>query len=374
MNRRLGILLAGPAVLAALLVPAATSPVVAATPAEKTLVQNVNLAWAGKYYQGGATVAAVVPGIGTVNLVCKRDSTMVQIKPTNRNAETQMWMAKYETKRGESVVAVKTVRVYKYATRGDTVGSGTGPVGHEGLNQLGRIENQSSGYIHGIISQRPARNVDAATAGIPPATSFKLNWYWNGFRKAAKDSSCSITARFVTNVTDTAPAAAAAVKSAKTKVVKIGKKKKRIGRLASVTSRASTDLGLNWHGNDDAANGTTRSATVPGIGEVSLTCETGREGEATLALAPVHPNASLYVEQVSGEGEVWEHVDGWSMSYDPETGVVGPVDLPGNGMFRVYFSVNGKAHSLIVSSYRKSNDTNRPELNVCEVATAPWID
>lgn len=371
-------LLATGAVLAALLTPVAgTGAAQAAAPApppEKILVQNLAVAWAGKDYKGAATATAVVPGIGNLRVVCKRDSTMVQLQATNRNAENQMWLAKYETKNDEPVVAVKTVRIYKYATRGDTTGSGTGPAGHEGLNQIGRIENQASGYLHGVISQRPARNANAANAAVPPATSFKLNWYWNGFRKAAKDSSCSISARFVTNVTDTSAAASAAVKASKSKVVKVGKKNRRVGRVAAVTGRASTDLSLNWHGNADGENESTRTATIPSIGDVELTCEPGREGRATLTLAPAHPNSSMYVERVTGEGEIDDHVDGETLTYDPVLGVIGPVDLPSNGMLRVYFSVNGKTNSIIVSSYRKTNDLARPELNVCEVATAPWLD
>lgn len=375
MNLRPYALLAGAALLAGMLTPVVgLAPATAAPVPEKVLIQNVTASWIGKDYKGGSTASAVIPGIGTVTLVCKRNSTMVQLRATNRDAESQMWMAKYETKNYESVVAVKTVRIYRYATRGDTAGSGTGPTGHEGLNQQGRIENQASGYMHGIISQRKARNQNAANTGVPPATSFKLDWYWNGFRKNAKDSSCTINARFVTNVTDTPSAATAAVKSASTKVVKFGKKKRRIGRTAAVGVRPSTDLSLNWHGNDDAANETTRSATVPGIGEVGLTCETGRDGEASLWLDPVDPNASMYVEQITGEGEVYEHVDETTLSYDPVAEVVGPVDLPGNGMLRVYFSVNGRKTSIIVSSIRKNNDALRPELNLCEVATAPWID
>jgi hypothetical protein len=344
-------------------------------PTPKTLVQTAKVAWAGKDYNGGATATAVIPGIGTVMMVCRRNDTMVQLTPYNRNAESDMWLAKYETKNDEPVVAVKNVRVYRYSNRDDVSGSGTGANAHEGLNQHGDIENYSSGYLHGIVSQRPGRNADASQTTTPPSTSFNLNWSWNGFRGAAKDSSCSMTATFVTDVTDTPAAASAAVSSAKTRKVKVGKKKRVIGRSASVVTRASGGLSLNWHGDADAANAPDPATdTIEGVGELQLTCETGTDGEASLSLDPVDSNASAYVETISGEGDIDDHVDTEGIDRDPDTGLVGPIQLPSNGMMRVYYWVGGKKASIIVSSYRITNDDQHPELNLCEVATAPWQD
>ena len=78
-----------------------------------------------------------MPGHRPVDLICRPNSTQVRIRPNSRRAETQMWMAKFETKGGRDVVAVKNVRVYTYATaaddgrgapaRGPTRGSTRGP-------------------------------------------------------------------------------------------------------------------------------------------------------------------------------------------------------------------------------------------------------
>ncbi|MCZ4499211.1 MAG: hypothetical protein JWQ74_1764 [Marmoricola sp.] len=341
-------------------------------PTPKALMQTVKVAWAGKDYNGGATAKAVIPGIGTVTMVCQRNNTMVQLTPYDRDAESDMWLAKYETKNDELVVAVKNVRVYRYSNRDDVSGSGTGANAHEGLNQHGDIENYSSGYLHGIVSQRPGRNADASDATTPPSTSFNLDWSWNGFRGAAKDSSCSMTATFVTDVTDTPAAASAAVSSAKTRKVKVGKKKRVIGRSASVVTRPSGGLSLNWHGDDDATDGQYRTDAIEGVGELQLTCGKGTNGEASLSLDPVNNNASAYVETITGEGDIDDHVDTYVIGANQ--GVVGPIDLPSNGMMRVYYTVGGKQSSIIVSSYRITNDDLHPELNLCEVATAPWQD
>lgn len=351
----------------------------AAAPTPKILVQNVGVAWAGADYKGGSTATAVIPGIGSVALICKRDTTMIRLTATDRTAENQMWMAKYETKNGEQVVAVKNARIYKYANRNDTSGSGTSASAHEGLNQLTNIENASSGYIHGVISRRVARTKDAAAASTAPSTSFNLNWYWNGFRKDAKDSSCSISAKFITNVTNSSSSAKQVVDSSRSKTVKLGSTKKLVGRKAAVYTRGTAPLSINWHGDEDAANAGIRTATIAGIGQVSLACEQGTDGAATITLDPDpdadanEDNTSAHVETVTGEGEVVDHVEDEYPSLDPETGLVGPVDLPVNGMMRIYYDVAGKKTALIVSSYRKRNDP-KAELNLCEVATALWAD
>ncbi|HEX4191361.1 MAG TPA: hypothetical protein VHZ06_10245 [Marmoricola sp.] len=372
-RRTAGVVAGALAALGLVALPGGTSAQ-AAAPTPTVLSQTIHVAWAGAAYKGGATATAIIPGIGNVTAVCRRNDTMVQLSATNRAAENQMWIAKYETKNDEPVVAVKTVRVYTYSNRDDVSGSGTGPLAHEGLNQLGNIENSASGYMHGVISQRPGRNADAATAYAPPSTSFSLTWSWNGFRKKPKDSSCNITARFITDVTNATSAANQIVAASQMKVIKFGKKKKRVGRTASVAARAVAGLALSWHGDADEANASQRTAVVPGIGPVTLTCQTGRDGEASISIAPTSTNSSAYVEDISGEGVVEDHVDDYSLLYDPETGEIGPIDLPSNGMMRLYMSSGGHNVALIISSYRITNNDAHPELNLCEVATAPWYD
>ena len=73
-----------------------------------------------------------VPGIGQVDLVCRPNSTMIRLHANDRRAETQMWMAKFETKDGTDRVAVKNVRIFTYATAADDGQGGTGSQAHEG--------------------------------------------------------------------------------------------------------------------------------------------------------------------------------------------------------------------------------------------------
>ena len=91
--------------------------------------------WKGDQKRPNYQKTADVPGIGQVDLICRPNNTMVRIRANDRRAETQMWMAKFETKNGTDVVAVKNVRVYTYATAADDGSGGTGPQAHEGLNQ-----------------------------------------------------------------------------------------------------------------------------------------------------------------------------------------------------------------------------------------------
>ncbi|MGZ6746142.1 MAG: hypothetical protein ACXVD0_09590, partial [Nocardioides sp.] len=106
----------------------------------------------------------------------------------------------------------------------------------------------------------------------------------------------------------------------------------------------------------------------------ALRCETTRQGEQTVTLTPAtpDPDASVYVEEITGEGAVEDHVDAYTLDVDPLTGVVGPVDLPRNGMLRLYYTVDGVQWPYIVSSYQVTNNQTHPELNLCEVAVAAF--
>ena len=75
--------------------------------------------WQGDQTRPKYQKVADVPGIGQVELICRPNNTMVRIRANDRRAETQMWMAKFETKNDRDAVAVKNVRVYTYATAAD---------------------------------------------------------------------------------------------------------------------------------------------------------------------------------------------------------------------------------------------------------------
>jgi hypothetical protein len=108
---------------------------------------------------------------------------------------------------------------------------------------------------------------------------------------------------------------------------------------------------------------------LPGFGEAILRCETGRYGEQSIALRPENPDAYMDYEVVRGEGQVSDRVDRYTnLSYDPVTGLLGPVDLPTNGMMRIWWSVAGVKQTWVLSSYLVTNNEERPWLNLCEVA------
>jgi hypothetical protein len=307
------------------------------TTSDTEKVQHITVSWKGTQKYKDYNASAVVPGIGNVTLVCKPSSTMVRLYASDRNAETQMWMAKYETKNDHAVVAVKTARIYRYADAADDGTGGTGYYSHEGLNQRTPVENYSSGYMDGIISQRPGRNQPASGAAMKPVTSFQLNWYWNGFDHPEDYRSCKIDAVF--------------------------------------TTRLDNRLGVNWHGEADAEGNVFQVSTLPAIGDMLIRCETNNDGAGgvqSIALVPTSKNSSVYVEYVTGEGRVEDHVDGFSSGYDPETGKLGPFPLPRNGMLRLFFTVDGKTRAYIVSSYFVTNNGRNPGLNVCEVAAAAY--
>ncbi len=279
--------------------------------------------------------SARVEGIGTIKLVCKPKNTIIKLTADSRVPETQMWLAKYEGKNGADVVSVKNARIYKYANANDDGRGGTGRSAHEGLNQQGHVENWAKGYAYGLVSQRPGRHQPAGTADLRPVTSFYLTWYWNGMDEPREYQSCDMRLRLVTHLDE--------------------------------------KVGINWHGDDDASGNTVRTATVPGLGDVRLVCEPGRVNEQTITLDPALDAGSVYVETITGEGRVDDHVESESLGYDSVSGTIGPLEIPRNGMMRLTYTVpDGQGgwtyRWFYVSSYMVVNNAIHPELNTCEVA------
>lgn len=302
-------------------------------------VQHVTVAWKGAA-KGRKTYArtAVVPGIGQLTLMCRPDATYVRLRVEDRSAETQLWMAKYEPKDGHDAVAVKTARIYRYAHADDDGRGGTGPTTTEGLNQRRTIENVGQGYLDGVISQRPGRHQPVAGTAPTPVTSIKLNWWWTGFRNPPSWRSCKID--------------------------------------AVLTTTFSPRVGLSWHGTDDSVGRTEADFALPGLGTLQLRCEPGTggdEGRQTVALVPVvrGERSSVWAETITGEGRVEDHVDTTSLTYDSETGRIGSLDLPRNGVLKLFFTVGGTRRAFILSSYVVANNGSSPRLNVCETALAP---
>ena len=332
------LLLALPALAVAPTYAGSASASRAAPTAQHRQVQQskrIVVKWQGFQKRPKYQKAADVPGIGQVELICRPNNTMLRIRANDRSAETQLWMAKFENKDGTDRVAVKNVRVYTYATAADDGKGGTGPQSHEGLNQKTPIEDYAKGSAYGVISQRPGRTQLGGGPMTLPATSFKLTWYWERFAWPGSQY-CKMT----------------------------------------LALRTDTDqqLGLSWHGDDEAARQQTSTTAIPGFGQAELRCETGRTGAQTVALRPDDPDSFMDYEYIQGEGRVDDpdHITHYSdLDYDPETGLLGPVDLPRNGMMRIWWSVGGVKKTWVLSSYLVTNNVARPYLNVCEVAATP---
>jgi alkylated DNA repair dioxygenase AlkB len=305
-------------------------------------VQHVTVRWKGDSKRKRTYArTAVVPGIGQLTLMCRPDATYIRLRAEDRSAETQLWTAKYEPKDDHDVVAVKTARIYRYAHANDDGTGGTGPTATEGLNQHGNIENVGQGYLDGVISQRPGRHQPVAGSAPTPVTSLKLNWWWTGFRNPPSWRSCKID--------------------------------------AVLTTTYQPRMGLSWHGTDDSVGRTTADYRLAGLGTLQLQCEPGvggDEGRQTVSLIPLARNtgSTVWAETITGEGLVEDHVDTTSLSYDSETGRIGSIDLPRNGIVKLYFTVGGKRRAFILSSYVVANDESSPRLNLCETAVAsmPW--
>ncbi|MCM0620791.1 hypothetical protein [Nocardioides bruguierae] len=307
--------------------------------------------WRGN--RGERQDSVTVPGIGVLTAVCRPNNTILRLRPYHRSPETQMWLAKHQDKRGKDTVAVKTVRIYRYATADDDGTGGTGKQSHEGLNRATPVEGRSSGFAHGVISQRRGRQAAVGRSNTLPVSSLYLEWYWEGFRrKDVKRQYCRVK--------------------------------------ATVTTRTDEALGLSWHGEDDGAP-RRQVVDLGAAGSVRFTCRESVDGsdpvqEVTFypseetaaaiseALADEDPDTDgpwvgTYVERIEAEGDVRDHVVVEEAEYDPVAGLVPPVQLPENGMLRIWYYADGAVRTLIVSSYWIVNDTD-PALNLCEVAAA----
>lgn len=299
-----------------------------------TKVRRVTVEWQGDDTKQVKSKDVVIPGIGTLTMTCKPNVTKVELFTANRHYETQMWMAKYEKKNEREVVAVKNARIYQYAHADDDGSGGTGFRAQEGLNQRAGqngVENYSSGYLHGVISQRPGRGQDQdQDQAAKPVTSFELNWYWNGFDHPRPFHYCKLDAVF--------------------------------------TTKAADRFVLTWHGEDDAPTKQQRTFRLPGIGALTLTCEPGQFGRQTVSMVPDSPDATVYYEKIQGEGAVDNHVEKhYDVEYDDEAGTLGETDLPTNGMMRLHYTAGENDRWIILSSLIKAND-DRPWRNLCELA------
>lgn len=313
----------------------AGTPVADARRAPDAVVsKTLTLSWKGTTPRARLdyTASTRIPDIGQLKLVCKPNETLVKIIPDDRNRETTMWLAKYEKKNGGDSVAVKNVRVYRYDTAFDDGTGGTGKAAHEGLNQQTPIETFSSGYAEGVISTRPGRHLSGAAMSPVPATAIKLNWWWENFREPLEYRTCTMSATLTTDPTQAAL--------------------------------------LTWHGDQDAAGREVVTADLAPLGTLELRCDSGPGGAKWLTLRTDDPEASVFARTISAEGDVRDHVE--EDRLDAGGGMVGPLDLPENGMMELHYTAFGRTVDLFLSSYWIVNDKDSPALNLCEVAVAQY--
>lgn len=299
------------------------------------VVTKVALRYRGAAKKPVSTKSANIPGIGDVDIFCRSKATMIRLYSPNRQYETQMWTQKYEQK-GYDSVAVKNARIYRYAHADDDGKGGTGYYAAEGFNQQTPPETFSRGYLNGVISQRSSRSPSFTAGQIAsprPVTTFELTWYWENMRQPARFRTCNVDAVFTTELD------------------------------------AGRRMGITWHGNDQAAGRDTSTTTYPGLGNLALTCETGADGEHSLTVTPTSADATLYVETVTGEGRVDDHVASKTLEVDADSGSFLPLALPDNGTMRFKLTNTPTASKwFMLSSYVVTNDRFGPERNLCEVS------
>ena len=296
--------------------------------------KTLTLSWQGTTPRARLdyTASTRIPGIGQLKLVCKPNETMVKIIPDDRNRETTMWLAKYEKKNGSDSVAVKNVRVYRFDTALDDGTGGTGKAAHEGLNQQTPIETFSSGYAEGVISSRSGRHLSGGAMPAVPATAIKLSWWWENFREPLEYRTCTMDATLTTDLTQSAL--------------------------------------LTWHGDQDAVGRDVVTTDLAPLGTLELRCDAGPRGAKWLTLRTDDPQASVFARTISAEGDVRDHVE--EDQLDAGGGMVGPLDLPENGMMELHYTAFGRTVDLFLSSYWIVNDKDSPALDLCEVAVAPY--
>jgi hypothetical protein len=345
-RRRVIAALAGTAVTAC--AAAALAPAASAS----ALYQHLTVSWSHNNWKGHDTAGFQIPGVGNGNVTCSPNTTWIQMVPSNRNAENDMWSVLTQRKNGILQTAVKDARVYRFSTPTSTVPHGTGASAYEGFNMKTPVEKADSGSLVGLISNRSALNKAAGAGSVP--TAVRLSWSWS--RLHTKSAQCKVTATFVTPI------------AGKSRFVSEGRKTSLPLKLGAVSY-----FNINWHGESDYTASTKwpDSLSIPGVGELSGVCATGTDGDAQLQLTPI---ASLdpFAQTMTYQGQGIDNSQIDDYYTDPDTLMVGPIPLPTNGFMSgtvlpAWNAPASRATEILVSSIRKTNDPNAAN-DYCEVA------
>jgi hypothetical protein len=253
-----------------LLIPA--HAMASTTPGE--LYQSLRLGWSNDNWKGHSQVDFQIPGIGSGNVQCSPNTTWIQMKPNNTDAETDMWTVKTENKSDGVETSVKNARIYQFSTPTSSQTVGSGRNAYEGFNQQTPVENSSSGHLIGLISTRQALNQYETNGGQP--TSIELSWKWSNF--GTSKASCLVKATFITGT------------SGSYKEVIDGSNSnlpKNIGN--------SLPLNLNWNGSYATSQPQTNSVVIPDLATLTTSCQDSADSIADLTLSGVTGNPLVSV-------------------------------------------------------------------------------
>jgi len=128
-------------------------------------VQSISIDWQNGAYEGHDVATFNVPGIGSGEVKCSRDTQWIRFTPSDQGADTEMWA---EIMR-ENEVAVRAAARRSYSW---------GPDFNLGLNQVNGTEPEAHGQMHGIISTRGPIGAGAPT-NLPAPATFSLSWHWS---------------------------------------------------------------------------------------------------------------------------------------------------------------------------------------------------
>ena len=147
----------------------------------------------------------------------------------------------------------------------------------------------------------------------------------------------------------------------------------------ALTLHTDTDrqFGLNWHGSAEGAVADHEHHRDPRGRRRHRDLRAGQQrlrpdGGLPARPGPTREASFLDYEYIQGEGDVDVHVDHVDdLDYDPVTGLLGPVDLPRNGMMRLWVSVDGVKQRLRALVLLRRQQRPEPWLNACEIAATP---
>jgi methionine-rich copper-binding protein CopC len=270
--------------------------------------QTAVVDWSDGKWNGSEVAGFVAPGIGHGEVLCRPNAQWIRFYPNDQGREQTMmnWTYKdWDT-------------FQEFALREAVHNENTGPDFREGINKFGPAEKHSTGFFDGIITDRGVIGAAGGTTTLATPTTLHMEWKWD-FSSEGHES-CHVAATFTSETTST---------------------ERPLARSAQVL----------WRGDANAAGRDASTVNVPGLGDVTVTCEAGTRGNRTLTV-DTPDGADVTTREGSDHPTVGQSI--------------GPVvaNLPNNGMLSIDFA-NGQ--TLLASSRYKINDPDGGR-NFCSIA------